>query len=140
MDKNIPNWSEYLMTIAKAVALRSKDDKTKVGCVIVDKDNRIVSTGYNGMPKGMNETEEIWKKEVKEKNVLHSESAAILYSKQSLQDCKLITTMFPCQHCAKLIAGAGIKEVIYSDDKYDNEVTREAFRLNNIKLRKLGDE
>lgn len=102
-------WDEYFLNIAHAVSLRSEDPKTKVGCVIV-KDRRIVSTGYNGAPAGVD-----WDHENKHNRVVHAESNAIIYGDyEKLRGATLYCTHSPCRECVKLIAAAGIKEVYYS--------------------------
>ena len=112
------SWYNYFMQIAETVALRSKDPRTKVGCVIVNQDNHIISTGYNGTPPGFPDTHGIWHSEDKYDYVIHAEMNALLHSTQYTKDCILYTTMFPCKECAKAICSAGISEIYYKDDKY----------------------
>lgn len=130
-------WPQYFMDIAEAVARKSKDPETKVGTVIIDQDNHIIATGFNGMPAGMPEDESLWQRPTKYGYVIHSEMNAICHATKSLKDSTLFTTMFPCQECAKLIAASKIKHVYFKDSKYDNEVTRDIFRRCDITLQKL---
>lgn len=120
------------MDIATAVSLKSKDPSTKVGVVIIDANNRIVSTGYNGMPAGVMETSDLWETPKKYDLVLHAELNAIVHCNG--KGHSLYTTMFPCKECAKVIAAVGIKEVYYKDSKYDNDTTREIFNMCGIDL------
>lgn len=136
MDK-IPNWSKYFMDIAKTVSTRSKDPNTKVGAVLVDKDNRIIGTGYNGFPGGMSETEELWQRPIKYEYVVHAEMNCILHSTRNTKGSSLYVTMYPCKDCAKLIASAGVKRIIYEDSKYQNEISEHIFKSCNINLLKL---
>lgn len=115
------------MDIAHAVSARSKDPATNVGCVIVNQDKRIIGTGYNGMPPGMTETEEMWQRPEKYQWVIHSEIGALVHSTQPVKGGTLYCTMFPCAECAKAIASSGIVRVVYKNDKYDNEITRKLF-------------
>jgi dCMP deaminase len=138
MDKNIPNWSEYFMEIAKTIAKRSKDENTKVGAVLVDKTNRIIGTGYNGMPTAMNETVELWQRPTKYDYVIHAEMNCILHATRDIKGSKLYVTLFPCKECAKLIASAGITKIVYLDDKSKNEVSDSIFNSCNIHVSKLG--
>ena len=131
-------WDKYYMNIAMSVAMKSKDPSTQVGTVIVNKDNRIIGTGFNGFPSGMKEPKELWNSLDKHKFVIHSETNALLYSVKTTKNATLYTTMFPCQECSKLIAAAGIIRVVYQDSKYDNEVTREVFKRCKIKLQQIG--
>mgnify|MGYP001088420565 FL=1 len=119
------SWDEYFMGVAKLAAMRSKDPSTQVGACIVSPDNKILSMGYNGFPKGCSDDEFPWAREgenpLETKYVYstHSELNAILnYSGGSLVGAKLYVSLFPCNECAKAIIQSGIKEVIYDCDKY----------------------
>ena len=117
-------WDEYFMGVAILSGLRSKDPNSQVGCCIVSQDNKILSMGYNGFPKGCSDDEFPWDREgdtldTKYVYVAHSELNAILnYSGGSLAGAKLYVSLFPCNECAKAIIQCGIKEVIYDSDKY----------------------
>ena len=65
MDKRTDyiSWDEYFMGVAHLAALRSKDPNTQVGCCIVSEDNKILSIGYNGFPKGCSDDEFPWRRE-----------------------------------------------------------------------------
>jgi dCMP deaminase len=130
------DWHKYFMDIAVAVSVKSKDPNTKVGSVIVDGNNRIISTGYNGFPAGMVENDYLWSKENKKKFVCHSELNAILYAKVDLSGCTLYTTLSPCNECAKVIAASKIKQVFYGELK-NNEITNEIFKLCGIVMEKV---
>ena len=122
--ENYLTWDEYFMGIALMSAERSKDPNSQVGACIVDKDNKIVSLGYNGAPIGYDDDKNMtWNREgefldTKYAYVCHSELNAILNSKMSVRDCRIYVTLFPCNECAKAIIQSGIKEVIYLSDKY----------------------
>ncbi len=117
-------WDQYFMGIALLSAERSKDNNTQVGACIVDKNNKILSVGYNGMPTGCNDDEMPWDREGEFLNtkyafVCHAELNAILnYNGGSLEGATLYVTLFPCNECAKAIIQKGIKEVVYVSDKY----------------------
>ena len=119
------SWDEYFMGIAKLAALRSKDPGTQVGACIVGEDNKILSIGYNGFPRGCSDDEFPWAREAesdldtKYMYVTHAELNAILnYGAGSLQGAKLYVTLFPCNECAKAIVQSGIRTLIYESDKY----------------------
>lgn len=116
----ILNWDDYFMSIAQVSALRSKDPSTQVGCCIVDKNKRIVSIGYNGMPHGHDDMP--WQRgeglDSKYLYVVHAELNAILNSKKDLSGCTIYVTLFPCNECSKAIVQAGITELVYLSDKY----------------------
>ena len=119
------SWDEYFMGVSKLAAMRSKDPYTQVGACIVSLENKILSMGYNGFPNGVSDDEFPWAREGDEVDtkypyVTHSEMNAILnYRGGSLEGTKLYVTLFPCNECAKAIIQAGIKTVVYDDDKYD---------------------
>jgi deoxycytidylate deaminase len=127
-------WSTYYLGIAEAVSIRSKDPVTKVGCVIVGPDNRIIATGYNGTPSGFPESSELWESDEKHDYVVHAEMNALLHCLQYTIGCVLYTTMFPCKDCAKAICSAGISKVIYRDSKYMNEISVKLFKSCGIVL------
>ena len=117
-------WDEYFMAIAIMSGMRSKDPNSQVGCCIVSEDNKILSMGYNGFPKGCSDDDFPWAREgafleTKYPYVTHSELNAILnYRGGSLEGAKLYVSLFPCNECAKAIIQAGIRTVVYDDDKY----------------------
>jgi len=127
------------MGVAELAAKRSKDPNTKVGCCIVNKKNRIVATGYNGFPNGCDDKLLSWSRtgeplKTKYPYVCHAEMNAILNkSSIDLGGCKLFSTLFPCNECAKLIIQSGITEIVYLEDKYptSNEIIA-AKRLFNM--------
>ena len=135
------SWDEYFMGIAKLSALRFKDPSTQVGACIVSEDNKILSMGYNGLPRGCNDDEFPWAKDVDEQGaynskylyVTHSELNAILnYRGPSLEGAKIYVTLFPCNECAKAIIQAGIKTIIYEEDKYsDTDMVKASKRMLN---------
>jgi dCMP deaminase len=129
------SWDEYFMGIAVFTSLRSKDPNSKVGAVIVNDENHILGTGYNGFVAGVDETNFSWEREgewldTKYPYVVHAEANAILSSTASdLSHCRIYSTLFPCNECAKKIAQKKIKEVIYLSDKYKGEDFHSAAEL-----------
>ena len=117
-------WDEYFMGVAMMSALRSKDPNTQVGACIVSEDNKILSMGYNGFPKGCSDDEFPWAREGDPLNnkyfyTTHGEMNAILnYRGGTLEGAKVYVTLFPCNECAKAIIQSGIKTVVYDSDKY----------------------
>ena len=147
MIKSSINWDEYFMGIAVLSSLRSKDPSTKVGACIVDNEHKVVSIGYNGMPRGIEEENLPWERgeglESKYLYVCHAEFNAILNTRNgaTLQGCSLYVTLFPCNECAKAIIQTGIKEVVYADNKYADTVTTQAslrmLTLAGVKVRQF---
>jgi dCMP deaminase len=125
--ENYLKWDEYFMGIALLSAERSKDPHTSVGACIVSQDNKILSVGYNGMPRGCSDEEYPWSREAESEMdtkylyVCHAELNAILnYTGTNMQNAKIYTTLFPCNECTKALIQAGISEVIYLSDKYSD--------------------
>ena len=120
--KDYISWDEYFMGIAMLAAKRSKDPSTQVGACIVSQDNIIISTGYNGMPKGCSDDEYPWERtgaETKYPYVVHAELNAILNANgRDLRGSRIYVALFPCNECAKAIIQSGVKEVLYLSDKY----------------------
>lgn len=142
----IISWDEYFMGLAHLSALRSKDPNTQVGACIVDNDNKVVSIGYNGMPRGCSDEEFPWTRQgdflnSKYAYVVHAELNAILNSPRSLAGCTLYVSLFPCNECAKAIIQSGIKKIVYESDKYngndDNIASKRMLKQANIELVQL---
>ncbi len=147
MSQMYLSWDEYFMGIALFTSLRSKDPSSKVGAVIVNIKNHIVGTGYNGFIAGIDESQLSWERDgdwlgTKYPYVVHAEANAILNSTTSrMDDCRIYSTLFPCNECAKKIAQKEIREVIYLSDKHRQQDFHEAsvkiFELTGIKTRHL---
>jgi len=136
------------MKIAQVISTRSTCLRRHVGAVIV-KENHILSTGYNGAPKGFKHCEEVGC--VREQlNVpegqrhelcrgLHAEQNAIIQAAVfgvSIKGATIYTTHFPCSVCSKMIVNAEIKEVVYLHF-YPDELSQKILEESNIKVRRL---
>lgn len=99
----------------------SKDPARKVGSVLVSKDNRQVSLGYNGFPKGVEETTEKWLRPKKYEYVLHGEVNAIINCPFDASGGTIYTPFRPCHRCLGQIINAGIIRIVYFSD-YDNNI------------------
>lgn len=118
-------WEEYFMGNALLISLRSKDPSTQVGACIVNDQNKVLSVGYNGLTKGMDDDEFYWnsigeqtgeKDKIKNNFVVHAERNAVLNYRGNLQDLEestLYVTWYPCLECTKEIIQVGIKKVVY---------------------------
>jgi dCMP deaminase len=105
-------WDDVFMNMASAIAERSKDT-TKVGAVIVDMDNRVVSCGFNGDPRALfNSTKHSLEKRFTR---IHAEMNAILYARADISGYVMYCTHHPCVDCAKVICQSGISEVVFGD-------------------------
>ncbi|MEM1577462.1 MAG: deaminase [Candidatus Pacearchaeota archaeon] len=148
LDKRF-DWDNYFMSIAKQVATRSNCIKRKVGAVIV-KDRRIISTGYNGTPRGIKNCNEggcprcyRWEesgKALSECFCSHAEENAIVqaaYHGISTNNAVLYVTFVPCLLCAKMIINAGIKEVYYNASYSLSKDAENLLKQAGVKLVKL---
>ncbi len=133
-------WSDRFMELAEHVAQWSKDPSTKVGCVIVDKQNRVVSLGFNGFPRGIKDsTLRYMDKETKYLFVAHAERNALDNAPLSVEGCTLYSPLLPCNECAKSIIQKGIKKVIsyYPIEDRPNlnwEITKQMFLEAEVQL------
>ena len=146
MRENYIDWDSYFMGIALLSSMRSKDPNTQVGACIVNEDKRIVGVGYNGLPKGCEDTDFPWEREgefleTKYPYVCHAELNTILNSIKSLKDCIIYVALFPCNECSKAIIQSGIKEIVYLSDKYDgtdtNRASKKMLDSAGVKYRKF---
>lgn len=139
------SWDEYFMGVSLLAAQRSKDPNTQVGACIVDQNNVIISTGYNGFPKGCSDDTFPWARtgeDTKYPYVVHAELNAILNSGgKSLRGASLYVSLFPCNECTKAIIQSGIREIVYLSDKYaDTKSTlasKAMLRAAGVEIRQL---
>lgn len=126
------SWDECFMGIALLAAKRSKDPSSQVGAVIVDNDHKVVSIGYNGMPRHIDDDKLTWNKNEGLDNkylyVCHAEFNAILNVRNgsSVSGCTIYVTLFPCNECAKAMIQTGIKKVVYLSNKYADHIETKA--------------
>ena len=129
------------MKTARAMAGLSHDPDTQVGAVIV-KDKHIISTGYNGTPKGTDNTMKCANGNTLD-TVIHAEMNAILYAKVDLTGATCYTTFYPCKRCAIHLYQAGIREIVYADSKgsADQDAAgRWIAETSNLKIRRVSDD
>lgn len=149
MDIKRPSWDEYFMNIAKEVAMRSNCVKRKVAAVIV-KDKRIISTGYNGTPRGVTNCNEggcprcnnftNTGAKLDECLCSHGEENAMIqasYHGVGIKDSTLYTTFSPCLNCSKMIINSGIKKVVFNQDYPVNETAKKTLEEANVELFQL---
>lgn len=106
-------WEHRMLQIAALTATWSKDPSTQVGAVIADSSNRIVSQGYNGLPRGAVDRE--MSRGEKLRRTIHAEVNAVLFGGRAVAACTLYCTHHPCARCASVIAQAGIWRVVCYD-------------------------
>src|SRR2546430_5970437 len=144
-----PSWDEYFMNIAKVVASRSNCIKRKVAAIIV-KDKRVISTGYNGTPRGTRNCNEggcprcnslaTSGTNLEECLCSHEEENPIVqasYHGVSVKDAIIYTTFAPCLMCAKMIINSGIREVVFNLDYPLNDSSFRLFSQAGVLVRQL---
>jgi len=129
-----PSWDAYYLTMAFIVAQRSFDPSSKCGCVIVAKDNRVLSTGYNGPIKGSQDNLIPLTRPEKYKHMIHGEENALLAYSGSYQDIQGATAYITgrqCHRCLRMLLNKGIKKIIYGPNvtKVVDEPDMEAQRI-----------
>jgi len=123
----VPSWVDYFMTMVYLVAMRSKDERTHVGAVVVGPDHEIRSTGYNSFPRNLND--KLPERQVSPGKYMwfeHAERNAIYNAARvgvSLKGCIMYTNGLPCADCARAIIQAGIKRVVV-DSEWDKGASR----------------
>jgi dCMP deaminase len=107
-------WDTRFLDMSRLVGSWSKDPSTQTGAVIVDKNRRVVSVGYNGFAKGVNDDPFLYSnRELKYKMIVHCERNAIIFAQRSLEGCTLYTTPFAsCAPCAAMVIQAGITRCV----------------------------
>ena len=114
MNDPTQTWHKRFLDLSFHVAQWSKDPSTKVGAVIVDSERRVVSLGYNGLPRGVADEDGILNnKNIKLQMIKHAEENAILNSLLRPTNCTLYVTHHPCSSCAGSIVQSGISHVVY---------------------------
>ncbi len=144
-----PGWDEYFIDIARVVARRSNCRRRRVAALIVV-EKRIVSTGYNGTPRGIKNCSEGGcprcagdsksGANLSDCICAHAEENAIVqaaYHGISVRGGTLYSTISPCLMCAKMIINAGLKEVVYERDYHVLKTVRDLFRKAGLKCRQF---
>lgn len=139
--KDVKKWDRRFLQLAQFISTWSKDPSTKVGAVITDPKSRVVSVGYNGLPQGVEDTDErLNNRELKYKLIVHGERNALLFASRSVENCTLYTWPFmPCATCASMIIQSGISRVVapYSDNPRwadDFRLTEQLFSEAGVEL------
>jgi dCMP deaminase len=143
-----PDWDTYFMEIAAVTATRANCSRRKVAAVVVS-ENRVISTGYNGTPRGVKNCFEGGcarcsghapsGSSLEECICVHAEQNAICqaaYYGTRLAGATIYVTISPCLTCAKMIINAGIREVVYGGDYAFTEQTERLLKEAKVKCRR----
>lgn len=135
------NWDMRFLDLAAHVATWSKDPNTKVGAVIVNDNKQVLSLGYNGFPRGVEDRVSRYEdRETKLLFVAHAERNALDNAYVDVRGATMYTTLCPCNECAKSIVQKGIKRVVsYAPpyeivERFNITTTRILFKEGGVKL------
>lgn len=132
-------WHLRFLRLAREVSTWSKDPSTKVGCVIVSPDRRVVSLGFNGLPAGVRDSaDRLADREVKLALTIHAEENALLFAKGSVADCTAYVTRRPCSQCAAKLIQSGIREVCYLYDEDFETRWADSLKYSRLALSESG--
>lgn len=133
-------WDIWFVNMAKYVSTASKDPSTQTGAVITDPKRRVVSVGYNGLAKGVEDLpERLNNREIKYKIIVHCERNALLFANRSVEGCTLFTWPFmSCATCCPMVIQAGITRCVAPFS--DNERWVAEFELSKQMFKEAGVE
>ncbi len=137
---NADKWDKRFILLAQHVSTWSKDESTKVGAVIFDKNHRIISLGYNGLAAGVEDVG-LEDRDRKYKTIIHAEINAILFANTNLAGCTIATWPFqPCSNCSSTIIQSGIKRCIFPSIVDSERASRwlESFNLARSQFDEAG--
>lgn len=143
--EEIISWDAFFMMSAKLASLRSKDPHTKVGAILVNNKNRIIGSGYNGMPAGRDDLFPWNRTGDNEQNtkypfVVHAELNCILNCPKKSENMKMYVTKYPCQECAKAIGQFGIRKLYYYDkNKKETKASDSILKACNVEIIEYKD-
>lgn len=142
----VEDWDDYFQWLAEAVAIKSKDPRCKVGAVIVSSDHLVLSTGFNGLARGIYDDERLLADAgEKIKAICHAEANAIFNAARkgvTLQGTSIFVTKFPCLACCNAIIQAGITRIHTHDNRFwdddpldgDHHLKRNVLRQSRTKV------
>jgi len=110
-----PSWNNYFLGLAKAVSKRSHDIHTQHGCIITDRSNRILGVGYNGFPRGMDDSQLPTSRPEKYPWMIHAERNALSNCVVRPDDGIAYVTGQSCNDCIMALWQEGITKVVMSD-------------------------
>jgi dCMP deaminase len=133
------NWDKRFLDLAEHISAWSKDPSTKVGAVIVNQDKQVLSLGYNGFPRGVEDLEERYKdRPTKYLYVAHAERNALDNAFTDTRGATLYTTLCPCNECSKSIIQKGIKRVVTNQMLDKDQSVRMNFEVSLAMFKEAG--
>jgi len=141
LPRKVLEWDDYFMQMCEVVSKRSKDPSTQHGAVLVDENFRIISTGYNGGCRKIDDNLIDWDRPNKYHYVIHAEENALWTAKsKSLENCTIYVTGPPCSRCMLRIAHYGVSRILYGSrssqcvDNSDWKISENIAKLSGVKL------
>ena len=135
-------WDKRFLALASHSAGWSKDPSTQVGCVVVGPDREIRSTGFNGFPRGIEDSiARLENRELKYPLICHAEENAIMHAARigiSLKGCTAYVTWPPCSRCARSLIQAGVDEVVYPAESEIPERWGDDFEIATSMMNEAG--
>jgi len=135
-------WDKRFLALASHIAGWSKDPSTQVGCVVVGPDREIRSTGFNGFPRGIEDSiARLENRELKYPLICHAEENAIMHAARigiSLKGCTAYVTWPPCSRCARSLIQAGVDEVVYPAESEIPERWADDFEIATSMMNEAG--
>ena len=136
------NWDSRWLALAELVASWSKDRSRKQGAVIVDYRNTVVSLGWNGFPRGVNDNgNERHERPAKYLWTEHAERNAIYNAASTgakLKGCRIYCTLYPCADCARAIIQSGMNLIIAPEPDWNDKTYAASFKVTSIMLEEAG--
>lgn len=132
-------WDRRFLNLAVTISSWSKDAGTRVSALIVDENNRVVSTGYNGFPRGVRDDDSVDRDE-KLRRTIHAEENALLFAGRDVTGCTMYITHPPCGRCAAKLIQAGITRIVYLQpsedfvDRWSDEMASAAEMFREVKM------
>jgi len=120
-----PSWDRYFLDLAELVSTRSPDPNTQHGCVLVDTNNRIISTGYNGPVAGLPHDMVPVTRPEKYDWYMHAEDNAVCFARTDLRGCTAYVTGMPCAACFRRLLQVGITRIVHAGKQYHSLNERE---------------
>ncbi len=135
-------WDKRFLALASHIAGWSKDPSTQVRCVVVGPDREIRSTGFNGFPRGIEDSiARLENRELKYPLICHAEENAIMHAARigiSLKGCTAYVTWPPCSRCARSLIQAGVDEVVYPAESEIPERWGDDFEIATSMMNEAG--
>ena len=135
-------WDIRFLKLATHISEWSKDPSTKVGCVVVGPDREIRSTGFNGFPRGIQDSDDrLTNRDLKYPLICHAEENAIMHAARiglALKGCTAYVTWPPCTRCARSLIQAGVSEIVIPSGLEIPDRWRDDFEMSMGLLREAG--